>query len=173
MRVKIFCGGAFCFDYSKDGYKDEASRDYRVNILGSTELLLNHKEHEGVSINSKVTYIGPFYFETEDMKAESIIQCEKAMIERCDIAIFLLDNASCPGTIAEVIYANFLQKNLQIFYVKYQDNEETESELHTPCWYPIQFCLLTNKSVKIYPCACIEDAISKIHIFVESLNQQQ
>ena len=84
-------------------------------------------------------------------------------------AIFLLDDAACPGTIAEVMYANSLEKTLHLFYVRHKNDEETESELHTPCWYPIQFCQMTNRSVNIYPCSSVEDAANKIQSFVESL----
>ncbi len=167
----IFCGGAFYFDYRKDGYQDDASKDYRAKLLGSTEMLLRGNGAKEVIINDNVTYIGPFYFETENMKSESIILCEKEMIECCSDAIFLLDNASCPGTIAEIIYANSLNKTLHLFYIQCKDDEETESELHTPCWYPIQFCQITNKSTKLYSCANIEDAINKILLLVESLGQ--
>ncbi len=106
----IFCGGAFYFDYRKDGYQDDASKDYRAKLLESAEILLRGNGGKEVRINDNVTYVGPFYFETVNMKSESIIQCEKEMIERCSDAIFLLDNASCPGTIAEIIYASSLQK---------------------------------------------------------------
>ena len=59
-------------------------------------------------ISNGVTYVGPFYFETESMSAEDIILCEKKMIESCTDAVFLLNEASCPGTIAEMMYANSL-----------------------------------------------------------------
>lgn len=169
MIKKIFCGGAFCFDYRKEGYEIMAANDYRARLLGGVELLLWPTDIGGVKISENVTYVGPFYFETESMKAEEIVCCEKEMIESCTYAIFLLDDAACPGTIAEVIYANSLGKKLHLFYVQHKDDEETESELHTPCWYPIHFCQMTNKSVNIYPCSNVEDAANKIQFFVESL----
>lgn len=116
-----------------------------------------------------MTYVGPFYFETESMKAEDIIRCEKEMIESCTDAVFVLDDAACPGTIAEVMYANSLGKTLHLFYVRHKDDEETESGLHTPCWYPILFCRMTNKDVNLYPCSSIEEAANKILSSVESL----
>lgn len=124
-----------------------------------------------MKISDVVTYVGPFYFEAESMKAEDIIRCEKIMIESCTDTIFLLDDAACPGTITEMMYANSLGKTVHLFYVRHKDNEETESELHTPCWYPIQFCQMTNKSVSLYPCSSVEDAIHKILSFFESLKQ--
>ena len=34
------------------------------------------------------------------------------------------------------------------FYVRHKEDEGTESGLHTPCWYPILFCQMTNKDVR-------------------------
>lgn len=171
LREKLFCGGTFCFDYHEGGYEIMAAKDYRARLLGSVESLLRPKGTDGVRINGNVVYMGPFYFEVESMRAEDIICCEKEMIDSCTDAIFLLDDAACPGTIAEMMYANSLQKTLHLFYVRHSDDEETESELHTPCWYPIQFCQLTNKSVNLYPCSSTEDGINKILSFVESLKK--
>lgn len=128
---RIFCGGTFCFDYREDGYEEMAAKDYRAKVLGSVEALLKPKGKDGVKLNDGVTYVGPFYFETESMKAEDIIRWEKEMIESCTDAVFLLDDAACSGTIAEMVYANSLGKRLHLFYVQHKDDEETESELHT------------------------------------------
>lgn len=166
---KIFCGGAFFFDYRRNGYEIMAAEDYHSRLLGCVELLLWPKDTGGVKINDAVTYVGPFYFEQESMKDVDIIRCEKRMIESCSDAIFLLDDAACPGTIAEIMYANSLGKSLHLFYVQHNEDEETESDLHTPCWYPIQFCQMTNKSVYLNPCSNVEDAANKIQTFVESL----
>ncbi len=168
-KCELFCGGTFCFDYRKDGYEMMAAKDYRAKLLDSVESLLRSKGTNGMKISENVLYVGPFYFETESMKAEEIVCCEKEMIESCSDAIFLLDDAACPGTIAEVMYANSLGKTLHLFYVRHKNDEETESELHTPCWYPIQLCQMTNRSVNIYPCSNVEDAANKIQSFVESL----
>ena len=166
---RVFCGGAFCFDYRKDGYDVIAARDYRSKLLGNVDLLLRPKCTDGVELSDSVTYVGPFYFEEERMRAEDIICCEKGMIGICTDAIFLLDDAACPGTIAEVMYANFLQKVIHLFYIRHKEDEETESELHTPCWYPILFCQMTNKNVSLYPCSSIEDATRRITLLIESL----
>lgn len=62
---------------------------------------------------------------------------------------------------------NSLGKMLHLFYVRHNDDEETESEMHTPCWYPLLFCQMTNKSVNLYQCSSIEDAVCKIQFFVK------
>ena len=164
---RVFCGGTFCFDYREDGYEDMATKDYRTVLLGSVDALLKPNGTDGVKLCDGVTYVGPFYFETESMKAEDIIRCEKEMIESCTDAVFVLDDADCPGTIAEVMYANSFGKRLHLFYVRHRDDEETESGLHTPCWYPILFCRMTNKDVNLYPCSNVEDAVCKVHSFVK------
>ena len=166
---RVFCGGTFCFDYREDGYEDMATKDYRAVLLGSVDALLKPDGTDGVKLCDGVTYVGPFYFETESLKAEDIIRCEKEMIESCTDAVFVLDDAACPGTIAEVMYANSLGKRLHLFYIWHGNDEETESGLHTPCWYPILFCRMTNKDVNLYPCSSIEEAANKILSSVESL----
>ena len=168
---RVFCGGTFCFDYREDGYEERAAKDYRAKVLGSIEALLKPKGTDGVKISDGVTYVGPFYFETENMKAEGIIRCEKEMIESCTDAVFVLDEAACPGTMAEVMYANSLGKTIHLFYVQHKNDEETESELHTPCWYPILFCRIANKDVRLYPCCSVEDAAQKILSCVKALGQ--
>lgn len=154
---RIFCGGSFCFDYRNQNYLAEAAGDYRVELLGSVNALLRPRDG-GVPVATNVVYIGPFYFETEDMEADDIVRCEMEMIDRCTDAIFILDDAACPGTITEIIYANSLKRNLHIFYVRYDEDTETESTLHTPCWYPLLFCQMTNDNTHIYPCSSTKEA---------------
>ena len=168
---KIYCGGAFCFDYREDGYEAKAERDYRAGLLGSVETLLKPKDGYDLKICEDLTYVGPFYFVTESMKDEEIISYEKRMIESCTDAIFVLDDATCPGTIAEMMYANSLKKDLYIYYVSHDENVETESALHTPCWYPILFCRLTNSKVRLYPCVDYEDAKHKVMENITSIRQ--
>ena len=161
-QYKLFFGGAFSFDCRKEDYDIVAAEDYRAQLLGSVQALVKPKDMSGILINDNVLYIGPFYFEAETRKAEDIILCEKKMIEQCTDAVFVVDDAACPGTIAEIMYANSLQKTIHLFYVKRDDNEETESDLHTPCWYPLTFCQLTNPSTKLYRCDDMNDAVSKV-----------
>lgn len=158
---KIYCGGTFNFDYRDKNFEQLVKKDYRVSILGNYELLL--RNCESIKISDKVEYIGPFYFETNDMRAEDVINIEKEMIEKCTDAIFLLDSGLCPGTISELIYAATLLKNIFIFYIYLNNSEETESELHTPCWYPILLSNKININTKIYRCDSIEDAKRKIN----------
>jgi hypothetical protein len=161
-KYKLFFGGAFGFDYRDEDYDIVAAEDYRAQILGGVEALLKPKDMSGVLINDDVLYIGPFYFEAESMRAEDIIMCEKQMIEQCTDAVFVLDDAACPGSIAEIMYANSLQKNIHLFYVRHNNDEETESHLHTPCWYPLIFCQQTNPAAKFYECEDLNDAARKV-----------
>lgn len=161
-QYKLFFGGAFAFDSRDEDYEIAAAEDYRSQILGSVQSLIRPKDMSGVSINDNVLYIGPFYFEAESRKAEDIIMCEKKMIEDCTDAVFVLDDAACPGTIAEIMYANSLQKTIHLFYVKHEDYDETESHLHTPCWYPLIFCQLTNENTKLYECEDLKRAARKV-----------
>lgn len=161
-RYKLFCGGNFCFDCRDENYKKMAAMDYRAKLLCGVDKMLNPCGLGCVEIAPNVDYVGPFYFEVESMKAEDIIKCEKEMIETCTDAIFILNNAACPGTITEIVYANSLRKNLHLFFIQHGNNFETESHLHTPCWYPILFCNLTNSNVNLYPCVNFEDARERV-----------
>ena len=155
---KVYCGGRFCFDYLRDGYLDEAAKDYRAVLLGSTELLLQRSD--GVRIHENAEYIGPFYFETDGMQDRDIVQTEWEMVQGCTDAVFLLDSASCPGTVCELTAASMLGKRVHVFYLR--DKAETESLLHTPCWYPILHSLSVNAHTHIYACDNHEDAVEKI-----------
>lgn len=173
-QYKLFFGGAFAFDDREEDYEIKAAEDFRAQILGSVQALLKPKDMSGVSINDNVMYIGPFYFEAESRKAEDIIMCEKQMIEQCTDAVFVLNDAACPGTIAEIMYANSLQKAIHLFYVRHDDDEETESHLHTPCWYPLIFCQQTNPKVKLYECEDLHRAARRVIDFVTfNFNEQQ
>lgn len=171
FRYKIYCGGRFCFDCREGGFEEKASNDYRAILLGDVATMLKLGDIPCVSVNEEVLYVGPFYFETENMSAEEIIKCEVKMIESCTDAIFLLDTAECPGTIAELMLANSLGKRLHLFYINSYEHTETESEMHTPCWYPLHFCAMTNLDAILYPCPDFEVAVKKIQSIVRSLGK--
>ena len=132
----IYCGGRFDFDYRQGGFEKKAAEDYRTILLNDVNKLLNPADT--VVLSDNLAYIGPYYFETEGMLDQDIIETEKRQIERCTVAVFLLDCAPCPGTIAEMVYAASLHKRMKIFYVK--DENETESILLSPFWYPMILC---------------------------------
>ena len=165
MLKKIYCGGAFDFDCRDTDYKIVAQKDYRVvSILKNLETFLCACKVQHLS--DKLDYIGPFYYETEDMKGEDIVAKELKMIEDCSDAIFILDRAGCPGTISECIYAASLVKNLHIFYTQEGNDQETESDLHTSCWFPILSALNINpNNTQIHAFKFKED----LHLKIESL----
>jgi hypothetical protein len=82
------------------------------------------------------------------------------MVRNCTDAIFLLESAGCPGTVCELTAASMLGKRVHIFYLR--DEGETESLLHTPCWYPILHSLSVNENTSIYECKDLDDAVEKI-----------
>lgn len=172
FRHKIYCGGKFCFDCREEGFEALAAYDYRAILLDSVATMLKPEDISGVVVSENVLYIGPFYFETEKMTAEDIIRCEMRMIEDCTDTIFLFDTAECPGTVAELMYANSLGKRLHLFYIKASEHTETESDMHTPCWYPLHFCAMTNSETSLHPCANAEEAVKKIQHLVNSLGEK-
>ena len=133
---KVYCGGAFDFDCQRPDYLQKAKEDYRAILLGDEEKLLQKQDF--VLMKPDLAYIGPFYFETDGMVDKDIVGLEMKMVEDCTDAVFLLKDARCPGTITELTLASLLKKRVYIFYVRACAGEETESELTTPCWYPIR-----------------------------------
>lgn len=165
---KLYCGGMFHFDYQQADYHKQASLDYRAILLGSPDLLLQRSD--GVRLNAGTEYIGPFYFETADMVDRDIVQNEMNMVRRCTDAVFLLDAAGCPGTICELTMASMLGKRVHLFFLPKSNHEETESTLHTPCWYPILHSSIINEHTRLYPCGSIPDAINQIRALVDAWN---
>ncbi len=53
-------------------------------------------------------------------------------------------------------------RSLNLFYVQRGDEDEIESALHTPCWYPILYSRLTNANTHLYRCKDYDDAVNKI-----------
>ena len=119
-------------------------------------------------LNSETEYIGPFYFESDGMIDRDIVRKEMDMVNRCTDAVFLLDEAGCPGTICELTMASMLGKNVYLFYLHRPDDQETESALHTPCWYPIVHSCIVNEYTRIYACSSKEDAAEQICALVRS-----
>lgn len=163
----LFCGGRFHFDYLKEGYLSQAADDYRVSFLGDVRKLL--RGNGAVRLSEYLTYIGPFYFESDGMIDKEIVKKEMRQIQRCTHAIFLLEDGCCPGTVAEIIYAATHQKRISIFYIR--DEKETESELRSPCWYPmLMAAILGDLEYEAVSCRDMGDAREKILRKVEKLS---
>ena len=155
----IYCGGRFYFDYQQEGYREKAAKDYRALLLDDVNLLLRGTGR--VKLSDRLSYIGPYYFETDGMVDREIVEKEKGQIEECTYAFFLLDDGLCPGTIGEIIYAAALKKRICIFYVA--DENETESTLLSSCWYPIILCQMINgESTDVISCANLAEAAEKL-----------
>lgn len=163
---KLYCAGVFNFDFLNADYREKAKNDYRSLLLGDENLLL--QKHDYVSLKTNLQYIGPFYFESEGMIDKLIVNSEIKMIKDCTHAIFLLDEGCCPGTIAELILASDLNKHVEIFYIRKPDSEETESELHSPCWFPILMSRINNSNTKITCCNSYSDATNRIVQYVRN-----
>lgn len=163
---KLYCAGAFDFDFLDANFREKAKRDYRSILLGNEKLLLEKQAY--IPLKESLRYIGPFYFESEGMVDELIVDSEIKMIRECTHAIFLLDGGCCPGTIAELILASDLNKYIAIFYIRREDNEETESSLHSPCWFSIIMSRLINPNTSITCCSTYQDATQKIIDYVKN-----
>ena len=90
----LYCGGRFDFDYNDAAFEKKVAKDYRAILLNDVNKLLN--KSDVVVLSSRLAYIGPYYFETDGMLDQDIVEMEKRQIERCTVAVFLLDNSACP-----------------------------------------------------------------------------
>ena len=155
----LYCGGRFDFDCRDAEFEEKAARDYRAILLNDVNKLLSNSDT--VILSGHLAYIGPYYFETDGMLDRDIVEVEKRQIEKCTIAVFLLDYSPCPGTIAEMVYAAALQKNILIYYVK--NENETESLLRSPFWYPMILCSkIDSAKVEIIGCDSYAEARDRI-----------
>ena len=155
----LYCGGRFRFDYLEKDYETRAAEDYRAVLLKDVDSLL--KGSGTIAISESLSYVGPYYFESDGMVDNDIVETERRQIEKCTRAVFLLEDAQCPGTIGEMIYAASLQKRISIYYIR--DLRETESVLQCSCWYPVILCRQINKNTTdIISCADIVEAKTRI-----------
>lgn len=161
----IYCGGRFDFDYRQIGYEKKAAEDYRAILLKDVNKLLNPADT--VVLSDNLVYIGPYYFETDSMLDQEIVETEKRQIERSTVAVFLLDHSPCPGTIAEMVYAASLQKKIKIFYVK--EENEKESTLQSSFWYPMILCGKINPAgTNIQSCDSFSEGRAEILKWLKS-----
>lgn len=163
---KLYCGGTFNFDFRQADYREQAATDYRAILLGSPDRLLQRSS--GVKIHTGAEYVGPFYFESDGMVDVDIVRSEIDMVRQCTDAVFLLDEAGCPGTICELTMASMLGKTVHLFYLRKPDDEETESSLHTPCWYPIIHSSIMNEHTCLYECSSTHDAVNQIRALLDT-----
>ena len=99
---------------------------------------------------------------------QDIVEAEMHQIEKCTFAVFLLDCSSCPGTIAEMVYAASLGKRMAIVYL--EEESETESMLHSSWWYPIILCQKVNRSeIELIPYKEYNEGREKIFKYLQDL----
>lgn len=166
----LYCGGRFHFDYLREDYLRNAEDDFRTAILGDVDRLLHPSDF--VPLSAGLSYVGPFYFESDGMIDREIVETEMRQIERCTHAFFLLEDAGCPGTVGELIHAAELGKRLAVFYIR--DAGETESTLQSSCWYPILMAgIICGDEPEIIACDDLADAKNKILQRVEMLKQEK
>ena len=154
VMESIYCGGRFDFDYLDKDYREKAAADWRAVLPGGVDRLLQNAGR--LRLSDQLTYVGPFYFESDGMIDRDIVGAEMRQVESCTCVVFLLDGVNCPGTVAEMVYAASLQKKIRVFYVK--DENETESSLRSACWYPIILCQKICADTEAVACRDAADA---------------
>ena len=158
--IRLFCGGSFGFDCRDSGWREQAQSDWRAVLLGDVDRFLERSGE--VVVLPGVSYVGPFYFESDGMLDHDIVAAELEMLRSCTDAVFLLSDGLCPGTVAELCAANHMGKRVHVFYLVAGEGDETESSLRTPCWYPIIQSQLLNPLTYVHPCASEAEAVEGI-----------
>lgn len=139
---KVYCAGPFEFEY-KDYSIENLGKDYRAILVGNP----NNISHENPDVpvtfkdNLRVEYTGPFYFYEDQKTANDIVESEMNKVLHADIVLFYLpNNATCPGTVTELIYASTLANTaIVLAYEKQSNTGEPENEIDSPLWYPLLF----------------------------------
>ena len=171
MTKKLYCGGNFEFLY-KDFTPDKLESDYRTRILGGVDQFLRRPSCKYVPLSPSLDYIGPFYFYEDELDGVRVVLNEYRMVDRCTHAVFLIDNASIPGTVAELVHASILDKDIAVFYVeRTQDQGEPEQEICNMNWYPLEIAKWIGNA-RLVKCKSREEAKELIYQYVESLKQE-
>ena len=76
----VYCGGRFDFDYLDADFEKKAEEDYRAILLNDVSKLLRNSGT--VILSSRMAYIGPYYFESDGMLDQDIVETEKQIAIR-------------------------------------------------------------------------------------------
>ena len=82
----LYCGGRFDFDYRDADFEKKAAKDYRAILLNDVNKLLSSSDT--ILLSNSMAYIGPYYFETDGMLDQDIVETEKRQIERSRLLSF-------------------------------------------------------------------------------------
>ena len=166
--ILLYCGGNFEFQY-KDFTPDKLESDYRSGLLNGVDKILHQPKSGSVQISDNLAYIGPFYFYENGLDGSDVVSNEYEMVEDCTHAIFLVDNINIPGTVAEIVHASILKKNVIIFYVeKTPDTGEPEQEIGNTNWYPLELAKYVNKKTTLIKC---KDRLEAKHLIFNYVNK--
>lgn len=173
MKKVIYCGGNFEFQY-KDFKRELMYNDYRVHLFMDVDKILYQPDTPDLlrHLGGDVFYAGPYYFYDNGLDGANVVSTELEMVEKCTHAIFLVDNTNIPGTVAEIVHASLLKKNVSIFYVKQPlDEGEPEKDICSANWYPLQ---IARQVANAYLVECEDRDTAKmcIYNYVKSLKMQ-
>lgn len=125
--------------------------DFRAILLGDAEKMIYADDN--VKINSKYSYVGPFWCErTPDgsvsaTDCDTVISGESREVSICDMFIVVFDDAFAPGAIVELGWALNHNKEIYILY-KIQDSVHQIKSEH---WFAITDAIHRNKNVQVFP----------------------
>lgn len=154
---KIYLASRFIKTFNNNNLSLE--KDFRTTLIGNHNDFMNFNNHSFIIDNNnkiKYQYLGPFYNEKASdgnltsTVCEEVVNTENALIDKCDIFIVYFDEIPSPGSITELTYASFKEKNIIIFYKK---EGSITYELKSSNWYPIVSAIQVagKDKVKVIP----------------------
>ena len=146
---------------------DSLINDFRTKLLGNDDLLLNKNENAFINLHGETAkYIGPFFYYPEEEKIfkekglseqETVVELERMMVENCDVFIVYFGSKSSPGSVAEMIRAASLGKDIEVYYFENENNRKYKTEY----WFPIlmarDICKLSNTKFIMSPVSCANE----------------
>ena len=131
---KVYIAGSFY----KNG--DSLKDDFRTELLGDEKKLWNECEAYVNVFGETMKYVGPFFYYPEREKTmedlteqEVVVKQEKEAVKNCDIFVGYLGEKSSHGTVAELMHAVELGKEVYLYYAK----KENERDIKSEYWFPM------------------------------------
>ena len=148
---KVYLAGKFIKspEFARDivqGFRN----DFRAILLGDAKKMIY--ADDDVQINSKYSYVGPFWYERAPdggisaTDCDTVIVAESREVSICDIFIAVFGEDISPGAIVELGWALNQNKEIYILY-KIQDSVHQIKSEH---WFAIADAMRRDKNIKAF-----------------------
>lgn len=172
MIKKLYCGGGF--NFTQENWNSKLCEDWRCRlVLNGNTLIFTREPEFPFPIKNNLFYGGPYYFEKSEKEVsnfgESVVECEKRLIDESTYCLFVLNRNDILGTVAELVYAAMIGKEIHIVYSYNGNDKETESKYHNPAWYAITLANILSNKVNVYKATSNKEIEDNITAIIKSL----